>query len=110
MATAFECDQLVRWILDREWVSLGSMLEFPRPVLWAHRLLYAGIIVGMAPSFWRMVLQPVIMLSDFPATALALTVTMAGFVLCWLKGKALWLLLLCDALLILIAALYFLGR
>lgn len=76
----------------------------------AHRVLYAGIILYMAPSIWRMVLQPVIMLSDFPATVLALTVTLAGFVLCWLKGKGVWLLLLCDALLILVAALYFFGR
>ena len=86
------------------------MLEFPRPVLIAHRVLYAGIILYMAPSIWRMVLQPVIMLSDFPATVLALTVTLAGFLLCWLNGRALWALLLCDALLIPIAALYFWGR
>jgi hypothetical protein len=64
----------------------------------------------MAPSIWRMVLQPVIMLSDFPATVVALTVTLAGFLLCWLKGWALGALLLCDALLFLIAALYFWGH
>jgi hypothetical protein len=57
-----------------------------------------------------MVLKPVIMLSDFPATVLALTVTLAGFLLCWLNGRVVWLLLLCDALLFLIAALYFRGR
>lgn len=89
---------------------VAVMLEFPRPVLIAHRVLYAGIILCMAPGIWRMVLQPVIMLSDFPATVLALTVTLAGFVLCWLSGKAHWLLLLCDAVLISIAALYFWGR
>ena len=76
----------------------------------AHRVCYVGIIVFMAPSIWRMILQPVIMLSDYPATVVALTVTLAGFVLSWLKGKVVWLLLLCDALLILIAALYFWGR
>jgi uncharacterized protein YjeT (DUF2065 family) len=76
----------------------------------AHRVLYAGIILSMAPSIWRMVLQPVIMLSDFPATVVALTVMLAGFLLCWLSGKALWLLVLCDVLLILIVALYFWGR
>ena len=89
---------------------VALMLEFPWPVLMAHRVLYAGIILYVAPSIWRMFLQPVIMLSDFPATGLALTVTMAGFLLCWLNGRTLRLLLLCDALLILIAALYFSGR
>ena len=86
------------------------MWEFPRPVLMAHRVLSAGIIVSMAPSIWRMILQPVIMLSDYPGTVVALSVTLAGFVLSWLKGKIVWLLLLWDALLILIAALYFWGR
>lgn len=76
----------------------------------AHRVLSAGIIVSMAPSIWRMILQPVIMLSDYPGTVVALSVTLAGFVLSWLKGKIVWLLLLWDALLILIAALYFWGR
>jgi uncharacterized protein YjeT (DUF2065 family) len=86
------------------------MLEFPRPVLMAHRLLYAGIVLSMAPSIWRTFVQPVTMLSDFPATVFTLTVIVAGFLFCWLKGGTLWLLLLCDGLLILIAALYFWGR
>lgn len=76
----------------------------------AHRVLYAGIILYLAPSIWRMFLQPVIMLSDFPATVFALAVPLAGFLLCWLNGKALWLLLVCDALLILFAALYLWAR
>jgi hypothetical protein len=86
------------------------MMDFPRPILIAHRVLYAGIILSMAPTIWRMFLQPVIMLSDFPVTALALAVTLAGFLFCWLNGRALWALLLCDALLISLAGLYFWGR
>jgi hypothetical protein len=89
---------------------VAVMSEFPRPVLLAHRFLYAAIILFMARDFWRTFLQPVTMLSDFPATVLALIVTLAGFVFCWLKGRVLWLLLLCDGLLISIAALYFWGR
>jgi hypothetical protein len=85
-------------------------MDFPWPILVAHRVLYAGIILSMAPSVWRMFLQPVIMFSDFPVTALALAVTLAGFLLSWLRGKALWALVLCDLLLISIAALYFWGR
>ena len=76
----------------------------------AHRVLYAGIILFMAPSIWRMFLRPVIMLSDFPATVLALTVTLAGFIICWLQGRVLWALLLCDALLLALAGLYFWER
>jgi len=86
------------------------MLEFPRRVLIAHRLFYAGIILSMAPNIWRMFLRPVTMLSDSPATVLALTVTLVGFLLCWVKSKAVWLLLPCDALLILITVLYIFGR
>ena len=86
------------------------MLDLPQPVLLAHRVVYAGIILYMAPSIWRLILQPVIMLSDFPATVVVLTVMLAGFLFCWLKGRALWALLLCDLLLISLAALYFWGR
>lgn len=89
---------------------LARMVEFPRRVLMAHRLFYAGIILYMAPSIWRMFLRPVTMLSDFPITVLALTLTLVGFLLCWLNGKAVWLLLPCDALLILIAVLCIFGR
>lgn len=76
----------------------------------AHRGVYSGIVLSMAPGIWRMFLQPVTMLSDFPATVLVLTVILAGFLFSWLNGVAPWLLLLCDALLILIGALYFLWR
>jgi uncharacterized protein YjeT (DUF2065 family) len=86
------------------------MVGFPQSVLLAHRLLFAGLILYMAPTIWRMFLRPVTMLSDFPATVFASTLILAGFLLCWLKGKAVWLLLACDALLILLAGLYFTGR
>ncbi|HYJ03817.1 MAG TPA: hypothetical protein VEX43_01700 [Chthoniobacterales bacterium] len=64
----------------------------------------------MAPTIWRMFLRPVTMLSDFPATVFVSTLILAGFLLCWLNGKAVSLLLVCDALLILFAGLYFVGR
>jgi hypothetical protein len=89
---------------------VALMMEFPRPVLWAHRLFFAGAILYMAPSIWRMFSQPVTMLSDYPATVFASTLILAGFVFCWLPERARWLLLLCDGLLILIAARYFFGR
>jgi hypothetical protein len=89
---------------------IDLMMEFPRPVLMAHRLFYGGIILYMAPSIWRMFLRPVTMLTDFPATGLASTVILVAFLSCWLNGKASWLILPCDALLILSAVSYFFAR
>jgi len=86
------------------------MMEFPRSILLAHRFLFAAVILYNAPSIWRMFLRPVTMLSDFPATVFASTLILAGFLLCWLNSKAVWLVLACDALLIPFAALYFWGR
>lgn len=110
MANRIRMDQGGAVDFRPRWGFVAFLMDFPRPLLIAHRVLYAGIILSMAPSIWRMFLQPVVMLSDFPATVVALTVMLAGFILCWLKGKVLWALLLCDALVIVIAALYFWGR
>ena len=86
------------------------MVEFPPSVLRAHRLIYCAIIFYTSPNIWRMFLRPVTMLSDFPVTVLALTVILIAFPLCWLSGKAVWLLLPCDAILMLMAVFYFFGR
>lgn len=85
------------------------MAEFPWRILRAHRLFYTAIILYMSPNIWRTFLRPVTMLSDFPLTVLALTVILIAFVLCWLNGKAVWLLLPCDAILILMVVFYFFG-
>lgn len=84
------------------------MGEFPRPVLLAHRLLFAAFLLYMASALWQLLLRPVTMLSDFPATVFALVLAVAGLFLAWVNGfKANCLLLLCDALLIVLAVLYF---
>ena len=85
------------------------MAGFPHSLVLAHRLLFAGLICYMAPTIWRMFLRPVTMLSDFPAQLFASTLILAGFLLCWLRGKAVWLLLACDALLVVFAGLYLFG-
>ena len=80
----------------------------PRPVILAHRFSFAAFLLYMTPALWRLFSRPVTMLSDFPITAFALVLAVAGLLLSWLNGfKANCLLLLCDALLIVLAVLYF---
>lgn len=91
--------------------SLGSvelMGELPRPVLLVHRLLFAVLLLYMASTLWQLVLRPVTMLSDSPATVFALVLAVGGLILAWVNGfKANCLLLLCDALLLALAVLHF---
>lgn len=84
------------------------MEEFPRPVLVAHRLLFAAFLIYMASTLWSLLLRPVTMLSDFPITVFALVLALFGLLLTWVNGfNANRLLLVCDALLIMLAVLYF---